>query len=279
MILDGKKVAKSIEDALTTRIDSIKKANKRCPKLAVVLVGSNPASLSYVASKEKACLRVGIQSLVIRLEEDAKYEEVLRNIHQLNEDSTVDGILIQLPLPKHLDAQSLIEHLDPSKDVDGLHPENVAKLYSQSKGFIPCTPKGIMSLLKYYDVPISGQNAVVIGRSQLVGRPIAQLLLNENASVTVCHSKTRDVSLYTKQADLIVVAIGQAHYLNASHVDKKAYIIDVGINRVENRLVGDCDTEALQEKCLGISPVPGGVGPLTIASLLENTLEAYLLKE
>jgi methylenetetrahydrofolate dehydrogenase (NADP+)/methenyltetrahydrofolate cyclohydrolase len=279
MLLEGKKVAKAIEDELALRIQNLKQDNKRCPKLVVLLVGDNPASKTYVASKEKACLRVGIESQVIRLNVDSSYEEVLKNLHQLNEDNTVDGILIQLPLPKHLDAQSIIEHLDPAKDVDGLHPENVAKLYTQNKGFIPCTPKGIMSLLKYYEVPISGQNAVVIGRSSLVGRPIAQLLIYENATVTVCHSKTQDISLYTKQADLIVVAIGQAHFLKANHIEKKAYIIDVGINRVDQKLVGDCDTEALQDLCLGISPVPGGVGPLTIASLLENTLEAYLLKE
>lgn len=279
MILDGKRVAQALEAQLKTKIEAIKEKGKRLPKLAVVLVGDHPASQTYVKSKEKACQRVGMESLVIHLESDANDAELLKEIHKLNEDNTVDGILIQLPLPKHLDAQALIDHLDPMKDVDGLHPENVAKLYAQKKGFIPCTPKGIMSMLAYYEIPISGQNAVVIGRSQLVGRPIAQLLLNANASVTVCHSKTREIALYTKQADLIIVAIGQAQFLNLSHVDKKAYIIDVGINRVDHTLIGDCDTEALKDHCLGISPVPGGVGPLTIVSLLENTLEAYMLKE
>jgi methylenetetrahydrofolate dehydrogenase (NADP+)/methenyltetrahydrofolate cyclohydrolase len=201
--------------------------------------------------------------------------EVLNVVNELNTDNTVDGILVQLPIPKQLDVDLIIESLDPNKDVDGLHPVNIAKLYANQDGFVPCTPRGIMTLLNHYQIEISGKHAVVIGRSALVGRPVAQLLLNENATVTVCHSKTQDLAQLTRLADIIVVAIGRDKFLTTNHINHVNAIIDVGINRVNDKLVGDVDYDALMDKVDYMTPVPGGVGPMTIVSLLENTLKSY----
>ncbi len=274
-IINGKEVSKEIEKKLINEVETLKNSGKRLPKLAVILVGEDPASQTYVGSKEKACTRVGFLSEVIKLDKESSTEEVIREVLRLNKDQSVDGILVQLPLPKQCDSKQVILALDPQKDVDGLHPINVAKLYAKEDGFVPCTPKGIMTLLDIANVKIEGSNAVVIGRSDLVGRPIAQLLLNKNATVTTCHSRTQDIPLYTKQADIIVVAIGRPNYLNKSYLEKEAVIIDVGINRVDGKLVGDVDYEDVFDFSKAITPVPGGVGPMTIVSLLENTLIAY----
>ena len=277
--MDGKALSLSLEAELKLKVDALREKNARIPKLVVILVGDNPASQTYVKNKAKACERVGFLSEIIELDGSISQEIVLSTIDHLNRDETVDGILVQLPVPKHLDAKAIVHALDPNKDVDGLHPLNVAKLYENEKGFVPCTPKGIMRLLKEYQIDVVGKHCVVLGRSNLVGRPVAQLLLNENATVTICHSKTQNLSEFTKQADIIVVAIGRANFLTSKDVNHAECIIDVGINRVDGRLVGDVAYEELVDKVDAMTPVPGGVGPMTIGMLLENTLEAYTMHE
>ena len=277
--MDGKALSLSLEAELKLNVDALREKNARIPKLVVVLVGDNPASQTYVKNKAKACERVGFLSEIIELDGSISQEIVLSTIDRLNRDETVDGILVQLPVPKHLDAKAIVHALDPNKDVDGLHPLNVAKLYENEKGFVPCTPKGIMRLLKEYQIDVVGKHCVVLGRSNLVGRPVAQLLLNENATVTICHSKTQKLSEFTKQADIIVVAIGRANFLTSKDVNHAECIIDVGINRVDGKLVGDVAYEELVDKVDAMTPVPGGVGPMTIGMLLENTLEAYTMHE
>ena len=277
--MDGKALSLSLEAELKLKVDALREKNARIPKLVVVLVGDNPASKTYVKNKAKACERVGFLSEIIELDGSISQEIVLSTIDRLNRDETVDGILVQLPVPKHLDAKAIVHALNPNKDVDGLHPLNVAKLYENEKGFVPCTPKGIMRLLKEYQINVVGKHCVVLGRSNLVGRPVAQLLLNENATVTICHSKTQNLSEFTKQADIIVVAIGRANFLTSKDVNHVECIIDVGINRVDGKLVGDVAYEELVDKVDAMTPVPGGVGPMTIGMLLENTLEAYTMHE
>lgn len=277
--MDGKALSLSLEAELKLKVDALREKNARIPKLVVILVGDNPASQTYVKNKAKACERVGFLSEIIELDGSISQEIVLSTIDHLNRDDAVDGILVQLPVPKHLDAKAIVHALDPNKDVDGLHPLNVAKLYENEKGFVPCTPKGIMRLLKEYQIDVVGKHCVVLGRSNLVGRPVAQLLLNENATVTICHSKTQNLSEFTKQADIIVVAIGRAHFLTSKDVDHAECIIDVGINRVDGKLVGDVAYDELVDKVDAMTPVPGGVGPMTIGMLLENTLEAYTMHE
>lgn len=273
--MDGKALSLLIESEIQTKVENLTSKGMRKPKLVVLLIGDHPASLTYVKNKEKACARVGIESDVICMTSDVNTSDVLTVIDQLNKDNTVDGILVQLPIPKQLDINLIIESLNPNKDVDGLHSINIAKLYANQEGFVPCTPRGIMTLLKHYNIEISGQHAVVIGRSALVGRPVAQLLLNENASVTVCHSKTRNLAEITQMADIVVVAIGKDKFLTSEHIHHAKAIIDVGINRVNDKLVGDVDYEALIDKVDYMTPVPGGVGPMTIVSLLENTMKSY----
>ena len=273
--MDGKALSLLIESEIQTKVENLTSKGMRKPKLVVLLIGDHPASLTYVKNKEKACARVGIESDVIRMTSDVNTSDVLTVIDQLNKDNTVDGILVQLPIPKQLDINLIIESLNPNKDVDGLHSINIAKLYANQEGFVPCTPRGIMTLLKHYNIEISGQHSVVIGRSALVGRPVAQLLLNENASVTVCHSKTRNLAEITQMADIVVVAIGKDKFLTSEHIHHAKAIIDVGINRVNDKLVGDVDYEALIDKVDYMTPVPGGVGPMTIVSLLENTMKSY----
>ena len=277
--MDGKALSLSLEAELKLKVDALREKNARIPKLVVILVGDNPASQTYVKNKAKACERVGFLSEIIELDGSISQEIVLATIYRLNRDETVDGILVQLPVPKHLDAKAIVHALDPNKDVDGLHPLNVAKLYENEKGFVPCTPKGIMRLLKEYQINVVGKHCVVLGRSNLVGRPVAQLLLNENATVTICHSKTQNLSDFTKQADIIVVAIGRANFLTSKDVNHVECIIDVGINRVDGKLVGDVAYDELVDKVDAMTPVPGGVGPMTIGMLLENTLEAYTMHE
>ena len=277
--MDGKALSLHIESEIQSKVSQFTLKGLRAPKLVVLLVGDNPASVTYVRNKEKACLRVGFESEVIRMSADVQTEDVLKVINQLNQDITVDGILVQLPIPKHLDVNRIIESLDPKKDVDGLHSINIAKLYANQEGFVPCTPRGIMTLLKHYKIEISGKHAVVIGRSALVGRPVAQLLLNENATVTVCHSKTRNLEKITQMADIVVVAIGQERFLKSNFITHADAIIDVGINRINDKLVGDVDYESLIDKVDYMTPVPGGVGPMTIAMLIENVIECYEIKK
>jgi len=278
ILLDGKQCALDIENQLKSQIDLIKAANQRLPKLVVILVGTNPASISYVTNKAKACHRVGFLSEIIQLPEDSTLETVIEEVKKLNHDESVDGILVQLPLPKGLDSKAVIESIDPNKDVDGLHSINVTKLVMNEKGFVPCTAKGVVTLLKTYNIPLQGAHAVVLGRSQLVGRPLAQLLTNENCTVTVCHSKTINIPQYTRMADIVIAAIGRPKMITREYLSEKVAVVDVGINKVEDRLVGDVDFENVVDLVRAISPVPKGVGPMTIVTLLQNTVDAYHLR-
>ena len=258
-------------------MDQIKAEGKRLPVLAVVLVGDNPASQSYVRSKANACINVGMENRTITLDGNISQEELLDTVKKLNADEKVDGILVQLPLPKHLDADSVIMAIDPSKDVDGLHPVNAGNLLTGRPGFVPCTPKGIMYMLKSVGLEnLAGKRAVVCGRSNLVGKPVALLLQNQNATVTIVHSKTPDIESICSQADILVVAMGRPKMVTSSWVKEGAVVIDVGINRMENgKLCGDVDFDDVKDKVAAISPVPKGVGPMTVCMLLSNTLEAY----
>jgi len=278
ILLDGKQCALDIETQLKATISDLQNQGKRLPKLVVILVGSNPASVSYVTNKAKACNRVGILSEIINLKEDSTEAEIIDEVKRLNADHDVDGILVQLPLPNRMPSKKIIESIDPHKDVDGLHSVNVTKLVMNEPGFVPCTAKGVITLLKTYKIPLSGAHAVVLGRSQLVGRPLAQLLTNENCTVTICHSKTVDIPQYTRMADIVIAAIGQPKMITRDYLSAKAAVVDVGINKVDDKLVGDVDYENVVDLVRAISPVPKGVGPMTIVTLLQNTLEAYTLR-
>ena len=277
-ILDGKGLAKDIREKIKAEVNNIKIAKGIVPGLAVVLVGQDPASVSYVSMKERACLEGGFYSEVHRLDEDTSQGEILSLIDELNNNDKIHGILVQLPLPGNIDEKIVNERIEPKKDVDGFNPINLGKLFLKTPGFIPCTPKGIIRLLKHYDISIEGKNAVVVGRSDIVGKPTATLLLHENATVTLCHSRTKNLSSYTKEADILVSAIGKPNFITSSMVKKGAIIIDAGTSKMGNKLVGDVDFQGVIEKVDKITPVPGGVGPMTIAMLLENTLEAVLIK-
>lgn len=242
------------------------------PGLAVVLVGEDPASQIYVRSKEKACNDLGLYSVVMRLEADLSEERLLVEIDKLNRDDKIHGILVQLPLPKHISEDRVLARIDSKKDVDGFHVENVGKLFLNQPGIVACTPKGALEMIRSTGVPISGKEAVVIGRSNIVGRPMAMLLLNESATVTVCHSRTRDMKKYTQQADILVVAVGRPKLVTADMVKPGAIVIDVGINRVDGKVVGDVDYNSVKEVAGYITPVPGGVGRMTIAMLMDNTV-------
>lgn len=275
-VLYGSEVAKEIRASLKEQINEIRTAGKRIPKLVVILVGNNMASLSYVSGKEKACREIGMENILLHLKEETTEGELLEEIQRLNEDASVDGILVQLPLPKHMDEHKILFAIDPKKDVDGFHPYNIGKMMLQEDTYLPCTPKGIMRLLEisgYSD--LSGLRAVVIGRSNIVGKPVAQLLLNRNATVTICHSRTKNIEQICASADILIASVGQARLVKADWVKEGAAVIDVGINRVDGKLCGDVDFEDVKDKTAVITPVPKGVGPMTIAMLLENTLEAY----
>jgi methylenetetrahydrofolate dehydrogenase (NADP+) / methenyltetrahydrofolate cyclohydrolase len=272
-ILDGKWLSSTIKEELKGKADELK--GVRLPKLVVVLVGDDPASHTYVNAKEKACKDVGFISKVHRLSADTTNEELLSLIKSLNEDETVDGILVQMPIPKHLDSKAVILTIDPNKDVDGFHPINVGKLHSNEKTFVPCTPLGVMELLKAYNIDVNGLNAVVLGRSHLVGRPIAQLLVSANATVTICHSRSKHIDEICRRADLVVAAVGVPHFVKKDWVKKGAIVVDVGIHRTEdNKIIGDVVSEVM-EVASYMTPVPRGVGPMTIAMLLSNTFDAY----
>ena len=277
-ILDGKAVSLKVKESVKVRAEELKKFGVE-PTLAVILVGEDKASQTYVRAKEKACNEYGIKSVAHRLSENTTQAELLALINVLNLDDSIHGILVQLPLPKHIDTNTVLAMIDPTKDVDGFHAVNVGKLVSGLDGFVPCTPLGVMEILKEYGIDVAGLNAVVIGRSNIVGKPMANLLLNASATVTITHSKTKNLKEICKNADLIVAAIGRPFFLKADMVKDGAVVIDVGINRLDDgRLVGDVDFDEVAPKCSYITPVPGGVGPMTIAMLLNNTILAAQAK-
>lgn len=272
-IIDGKAVSAYIKDNVAKEVASLKeKGVETC--LAVILVGSDPASQIYVANKKKACAALGIISREYVLPETTTEEELLSLIKELNNDKSVNGILCQLPLPYGLDERVVINAISPEKDVDAFHPSNVGKIMIGDYDFAPCTPAGIMEMLKYYDISVEGKTCVVIGRSNIVGKPMSLLLLHKNGTVTTCHSKTADLKEVCRGADILVAAVGRANFVTADMVKEGAVVIDVGMNRSEGKLCGDVDFEAVKEKASYITPVPGGVGPMTIAMLMKNTLTA-----
>lgn len=278
VVLDGKTIAKEIREGLKKEVEDIKREKGITPGLAVVLVGENPASQVYVKNKIKACEELGINSIAHRIPETTTEEELLKLIHNLNNDPAVHGILVQLPLPKHINTQKVMDEIIPEKDVDGFHPVNLGKLMMGEAVFPPCTPHGIMEILKRSSAKMAGAEAVVVGRSNIVGKPVALMLLQENATVTICHSKTKDLGEVTRRADILVVAIGKAKAVTAGMVKPGAVVIDVGINRVEDKLVGDVDYDEVSKIASAITPVPGGVGPLTIAMLMKNTIKSAKIK-
>lgn len=278
-LIDGKKISKSVKEDLKRKSDELKKVGI-IPGLAVILVGDDPASSTYVSMKDKACKEVGIFSDMYKLNKNIKEEELLTLIQKLNNDKKIDGILVQLPLPKHINSDKVLEAIDPNKDVDGFHAINVGYLSQNKDSFVACTPLGILELLDRYNINVTGLNACVIGASNIVGKPMINLLLNRRATVTCTHSKTKDLSFHTKRADLIIVGVGRPNLLKADMVKDGAIVIDVGINRLENgKLVGDVDFENVAPKCSFITPVPGGVGPMTIAMLLSNTIKSAKRKK
>lgn len=273
-IISGKELSTELKQNMKEDVkESIEKGVK--PHLAVILVGDNPASQSYVRGKKKACAEIGMMSTLIELPESVTLIDLIEEINQLNEDPTVHGILVQLPLPDHIDEQAIIEAIHPSKDVDGFHPISIGKMMTGQDTFLPCTPYGIITMLKSQDISINGKEAVVLGRSNIVGKPVGQLLLNENATVTYCHSQTKDLKAHTSRADILVVALGKPNYISKDYVKEGAVVIDVGINRLEDgSLTGDVNFEEVKEKAAYITPVPRGVGPMTITMLLQNTIKA-----
>lgn len=277
-IIDGKLVAKLTRENIARQVQALPQDKLGKIGLAVILVGDDPASKVYVRNKINGCAEVGIASTLEVMSADSTFEEVAAKIMQFNADPEISGILLQLPVPKHLDEAALLHLIDPSKDVDGCHYVQKGKLWTGEPELIPCTPYGVMKLLDHYSIPLEGKNAVVVGRSNLVGKPLAQLLLDRNATVTVCHSRTRDLGGITSRADIVCVAIGKAKFLKADMVKEGAVVIDVGMDRDENgKLCGDVDFAEVAPKCSYITPVPGGVGPMTVTMLLQNTVTAYKL--
>lgn len=273
-IIDGKEVSAYVKQQVKLQTDSLKEQGIE-PCLAVIIVEGDPASRVYVNNKKRACEVCGIKSLEYALPNDVSEEELLSLIDTLNNDKTVNGILCQLPVPKHISEKKVIDAISPEKDVDGFSAVNVGKIWLGDYDISPCTPMGVIELLDYYKVDVAGKNCVVVGRSNIVGKPMAALLLERNATVTVCHSKTKDLASFTKNADVIVAAVGRANFITADMVSEGAVVIDVGINRLESgKLAGDVDFEAVKEKASYITPVPGGCGPMTIAVLMKNTIAA-----
>lgn len=278
-IIDGKRISQEIKDELKEEVAALK-AQGIEGSLAVVQVGEDPASSVYVRNKKKACEYIGIHSLSYELPEETTEEELLDLIASLNENDAVNGILVQLPVPKHIDADKIIRAISPEKDVDGFHPMNVGRLVIGEKGFVSCTPAGIIQLLKRSGIEIAGKNCVIIGRSNIVGKPMAMLMLKENATVTIAHSRTKDLKEVTKRADIIVAAIGKAKFVTADYVKEGAVVIDVGMDRDENgKLCGDVDFESVSKVASAITPVPGGVGPMTVTMLLVNCLRSVELNK
>ena len=275
VLIDGKKVSAEIRGRLEKETAELKTITGRAPGLATVLVGEDPASAVYVRNKNKICHEVGFQSFGQNLPAETTEEELLDIIKKLNSNDEVNGILVQLPLPDHIDSEKILLSIDPEKDVDGFHPINVGKLAIGNALLTPCTPTGIIALLDYYKIEISGKHAVVLGRSNIVGKPVAHLLLQRHATVTICHSKTKNMQQVTRQADILIAAVGRPHFVNSDMLKEGVVVIDVGINRVDGKLTGDVEFDQVAEKAGLITPVPGGVGPMTIALLMENTLKAF----
>jgi methylenetetrahydrofolate dehydrogenase (NADP+)/methenyltetrahydrofolate cyclohydrolase len=277
-IIDGKSIAKSIKDELAIKVSKLQQEGKRTPGLAVILVGENPASKIYVGSKSRSCEEVGFISKLYEFPDSITETALLDHIENLNNDPTIDGILVQLPLPKHIDSTKVIEHIRSDKDVDGFHPYNVGRLAQRIPALRPCTPKGIMTLIKSTNVDILGKNAVVVGASNIVGRPMTLELLLEGCTTITTHKFTKDLRSFVEQADILVVAVGKPKFIPGDWIKPGAIVIDVGINRLEDgKICGDIDFEVAKERASFITPVPGGVGPMTVASLMENTMEAYEL--
>ncbi len=284
-LIDGKKVANQIKEEIALEVQQIKEQGGKIPHLAAIIVGHDGASETYVGHKEKACNQVGFNSTVLRFEDDIEEDTLLRKVHELNEDTEIDGFIVQLPLPKHISEQKIIEAIDPKKDVDGFHPINLGRMVIGLPAYISATPAGIMELIDRYDIETSGKDVVVIGRSNIVGKPISILLAQKakrgNATVTLTHSRTKDLKEVVSRADIIIAALGQAEFLTADMVKEGATVIDVGITRVKSdktksgwKLLGDVKYDEVAEKAEYITPVPGGVGPMTIVSLMQNTLKA-----
>lgn len=280
MIIDGKSISAKRKDELKIKIEKMKKAGKRIPQLTVILVGNNQASQTYVRNKERGCAYVGMLSDIILKDENISEDELINEIKRLNNDANVDGILVQLPLPAHINENKILDLIDPSKDVDGFHPTNVAKLMLGQNGLVPCTPKGMMVLLDEINYDLTGKEVVVVGRSNIVGKPVSLLCLQKNATVTIVHSRTKNLKEVCQRADVLIAAIGKAKFFTKDYIKKGAIVLDVGINRDENnKLCGDVDYDDVKDIVSYITPVPGGVGPMTIAMLLENTLQAYEQRE
>ena len=272
-IIDGKSIAKELRESLAPRVAALKEQGIT-PGLTVIVVGDDPASAIYVRNKERACVKLGMNSQVLRFPAETTQEEILNTVRLLNQDDSVHGILMQLPLPRHIDEQAVLRAIDPDKDVDGFHAMNAGRLMNGEPGFVACTPKGVMRLLEVSGVELDGKNAVVVGRSNIVGKPMALLLLQKNCTVTIAHSHTKDLAAVTRSADILVVAVGRVGFITGDMIKPGAAVMDVGINRVDGKVVGDVDFESAKEVASCITPVPGGVGAMTIAMLMENTVEA-----
>ncbi len=278
-VIDGKALSKEIRAQVKDQVPALEKKYGKTPHLVVVLVGEDPASQSYVRAKERACERAGIRSTKLTKDPSISEEELINLVKSLNEDPDVHGILVQLPLPDHIDANKVIDTIEQKKDVDGFHPLNIAALQIGTPGVLPATPKGIMTMLESINVDLQGKKALIVGRSNIVGKPIAQLLLRKHATVTIAHSRTKDLKKECLDADVIIAAVGRAKMITGDMIKEGAVVIDVGVNRVDGKLIGDVDFESAKEKASFITPVPGGVGPMTIASLLQNTLECFEVLE
>ncbi|MFA7561442.1 MAG: bifunctional methylenetetrahydrofolate dehydrogenase/methenyltetrahydrofolate cyclohydrolase FolD [Candidatus Izemoplasmatales bacterium] len=275
-LLDGTALSNKIKDRLKLQVEELVSEKLVKPHLAVILVGDDPASETYVKFKERAAKKVGMESTIIRLKSDLTEEELISEIEKLNKNKNVHGILLQLPIPNHINSEKVINLIDPKKDVDGFSDENVAKLSKNQDALIPCTPLGITRLLDEYNIKTEGEHCVIIGRSQIVGKPMAQLMLQKNSTVTICHSRTKNLKEITKQADILIAAVGKAQMVDKSFVKDNAVVIDVGVSRVDGKLYGDVKFDEVKNIASYITPMPGGVGPMTIACLLENTLKCYL---
>lgn len=275
----GSELSSTLVAEMKTKVDTYRLQGRRAPRLDTIIVGNNPASLSYIKGKHNKCLQAGIENVVHHLKEQITQSQLEEEIQKCNENDNCDGILLQMPLPAHLDENQAILKMDPSKDVDGLHPINIGHLFSGEPRFVPCTPLGVMKILEALHVDLTGKQAVVVGRSRLVGNPVARLLQDANATVTICHSKTKNLASVTRNADILVVAMGRPQVIRSEYVKEGAVVIDVGINRVDGHLCGDVDTQDVLDKVSYITPVPKGVGPMTICALLLNTLQSYEERE
>ncbi|WP_339194831.1 bifunctional methylenetetrahydrofolate dehydrogenase/methenyltetrahydrofolate cyclohydrolase FolD [Solibacillus sp. FSL R5-0449] len=274
VIINGKEIGQEIRTGVATRVQALKDKGIT-PGLAVILVGENPASKTYVANKQKSCEQIGMYSELVKLPEEISEQALLEKIRELNERASIHGILVQLPLPKHINEDKVIQTISPEKDVDGFSPISVGKMMLGQDTYLPCTPYGVMKMLEHAGIDVAGKHAVIVGRSHIVGKPMGQLLLQKDATVTYTHSKTPDLPFFTKQADILIAAVGRANFITSEHIKEGAVVIDVGINRnQDNRLCGDVDFDDVQGIASHITPVPGGVGPMTITMLLENTVQA-----